>query len=172
MKSCYIYNMNIGKILISQTDNAISEIKFYREDKNFTEKECLVETTLINETYIQLSEYFSGKRKIFDIPLAPKGSVFQHKVWEALKNIPYGETRSYKDIAAQIGNENASRAVGMANNKNPIIIMIPCHRVIGSNGQLIGYGGGLHVKEYLLKLENPNYKMLLKYEKDEQQIIS
>ncbi len=88
------------------------------------------------------------------MPLNPNGTVFQKKVWNALCNIPYGETRSYKQVAEAVGNNKASRAVGMANNKNPIMIVIPCHRVIGSNGSLVGYAGGLDIKEKLLFLEN------------------
>ena len=111
------------------------------------------ETPVLKKTVEELKEYFAGERKNFDIPLAPVGTKFQNQVWAALCTIPYGETRSYKDIAVQIGNEKACRAVGMANNRNPIMIIIPCHRVIGANGKLVGYGGGLDVKEALLNLE-------------------
>ncbi len=105
----------------------------------------------------QLEEYFAGKRRVFTLPLKPKGTKFQENVWNALLDIPYGETKSYKEIAIEVGNEQASRAVGMANNRNPIMILIPCHRVIGSNGSMVGYGAGISVKEYLLKLEcEPN----------------
>lgn len=101
----------------------------------------------------QLSEYFSGKRKTFSVPLAPEGTDFQKRVWKELLHIPYGETRSYGQIAAAVGSPGGARAVGMANHNNPIMIMIPCHRVIGSNGKLTGYAGGLWMKELLLKLE-------------------
>lgn len=111
------------------------------------------ESSLIKNAYRQLVEYFNKQRKTFDLPLAPEGTEFQMKVWKALSDIPYGKTRSYKEIAIAIGNPKAVRAVGMANNKNPIPIIIPCHRVIGSDGKLVGYGGGLEIKEYLLKLE-------------------
>ncbi|MBU3160256.1 methylated-DNA--[protein]-cysteine S-methyltransferase [Clostridium frigoris] len=127
---------------------------------NFIEK--MPKGTNINETVLlkganrQLQEYFSGKRKVFDLPLAPSGTEFQQKVWHALREIPYGKTNSYKDIAKNIGNIKAARAVGMANNKNPILIFIPCHRVIGSNGKLVGYAGGLDVKEKLLNIEKEN----------------
>ncbi len=104
----------------------------------------------------QLDEYFQGKRKYFDIELAPVGTEFQKKVWDALTQIPYGEVCSYKDIATKIGNDKASRAVGMANNKNPITIIVPCHRVIGSSGKLVGYFGGLDMKTGLLDLEKAN----------------
>ena len=98
----------------------------------------------------------AGRRREFQLPLAPKGTEFQQKVWKALLDIPYGETRSYGEIARAIGNPKASRAVGMANNRNPIAIIIPCHRVIGSTGKLVGYGGGLDKKEFLLNLERQN----------------
>ena len=103
----------------------------------------------------QLDEYFAGKRRQFDIPVCPHGTDFQKAVWKELLAIPYGETRSYKQIAQKIGNPEACRAVGMANNRNPISIIIPCHRVIGAKGALIGYGGGLEMKQKLLDLEKP-----------------
>lgn len=101
----------------------------------------------------QMREYFEGKRKAFELPLRPDGTDFQKKVWNALLEIPFGETRSYQDIANAVGSPKACRAVGMANHQNPIIIVIPCHRVIGKNGKLVGYGGGLSMKEKLLLLE-------------------
>ena len=104
----------------------------------------------------ELEEYFQGKRKEFTVPCRPEGTDFQKRVWEALTRIPYGETRTYKEIAVEAGNPKASRAVGMANNKNPVPIIIPCHRVIGSDGKLTGYAGGLGVKEFLLNLEREN----------------
>lgn len=107
-------------------------------------------------TYQLMKHYQERKRKSFDLPLKVEGTEFQKKVWKALCSIPYGETRSYKEIAIQIGNERACRAVGMANNKNPIGILIPCHRVIGTNHKLVGYAGGLDKKEFLLKLEKEN----------------
>lgn len=105
---------------------------------------------------IQIQEYLLGKRKAFDLPLEMEGTPFQRKVWQTLCSIPYGETRTYKEIAIQIGNEKACRAVGMANHKNPIGIIVPCHRVIGANKKLVGYAGGLDKKEFLLKLEKKN----------------
>ena len=101
----------------------------------------------------QLKEYFSGTRKSFDLPLEMNGTEFQLKVWNELCNIPYGETRSYKDIAEKIGNPKAVRAVGGANNKNKLMIVVPCHRVIGANDSLTGYAGGIEVKKKLLELE-------------------
>ena len=100
------------------------------------------------------SAYLSGERRTFDLPLAPEGTAFQKAVWAELEKIPYGETRSYGQIAAQVGNAKACRAVGMANHRNPIPIFIPCHRVIGADGSLTGYGGGLDCKKVLLRLEH------------------
>ena len=114
------------------------------------------ESPLLLKAEQQLMEYFSDKRKSFDLPLAPKGTEFQKKVWAALCEIPYGETRTYADIAKMIGNEKACRAVGMANHVNPIPVIVPCHRVIGSNGKLTGYAGGLEKKQLLLDLEQRN----------------
>lgn len=102
------------------------------------------------ESIQQLTEYFSGKRKKFRIPLDPVGTPFQKKVWTALREIPFGSTKSYGEIAKQIGHPQASRAVGAANGRNPISIIVPCHRVIGANGKLTGFAGGLKAKEYLL----------------------
>ena len=104
----------------------------------------------------ELEEYFAGRRRDFSVPLSIAGTPFQQKVWRALCAIPYGETRSYGEIAKAIGNDKAARAVGMANNKNPIGILIPCHRVVGANGKLVGYAGGMEKKEFLLELERNN----------------
>ena len=145
------YDTVIGKIIIEESEEKISRIEIVNGTEKFDGKE--EETELINKTYKELDEYFRGKRKTFDIPLKIEGTEFQKKVWNALLEIPYGETRSYLEIAKRIDNPKASRAVGMANHNNKIIIIIPCHRVIGSNKKLIGYAGGLDVKEKLLKLE-------------------
>jgi methylated-DNA-[protein]-cysteine S-methyltransferase len=107
------------------------------------------------ETERQLKQYFAGKRKEFSLPLVPAGTDFQRQVWETLLGIPFGETRSYGQLAKQLGNPRASRAVGAANGRNPISIIVPCHRVIGSSGRLTGFAGGLDVKAHLLDLENP-----------------
>ena len=111
------------------------------------------ETSLLREAARQLNEYFAGRRRVFDLPLRPTGTPFQQKIWQALQTIPYGQTRSYQEIAGQIGNFKACRAVGYANHNNPIAIIIPCHRVIGKSGRLTGYAGGLELKERLLRLE-------------------
>lgn len=106
------------------------------------------------QTEKQLKEYFKGQRNVFDLPLQMKGTQFQQEVWQALQEIPYGETRTYSDIAVAIGRPKATRAVGMANHCNPLAIIVPCHRVIGKNGSLTGYAGGLEKKQALLALES------------------
>lgn len=141
----------VGKMGIIEENDAITHLYF--SDGSLPEGAELKETELIKKAKTQLQEYFSGRRKDFDLPLKPSGTAFQQAVWQALCSIPYGETRSYKDIASQIGNPKACRAVGMANNRNPIAIVVPCHRVIGANGEMVGYAGGLSVKEHLLQLE-------------------
>ena len=108
---------------------------------------------VIEQTHRQLDEYFKGQRMNFDLPLKAEGTEFQQTVWQTLCKIPYGQTWNYGQLATAIGNKNASRAVGAANGKNPISIIVPCHRVIGANGTLTGYAGGLKVKEWLLKHE-------------------
>lgn len=150
MKNSYIYKTPIGKIKISDNGKAIIEITTKLE---FEKESTIKETQLIKKAYNQLEEYFAGKRKKFDLPLEFTGTEFQVKVWNALLTIPYGKTRSYKQIAEQIKCPKGARAVGMANNKNKIMIVVPCHRVIGNTGKLVGYAGGLGVKEALLKLE-------------------
>lgn len=151
MITCY-YQTKIGRIKIAQEGDAIVEINV-----TDSEKESERETPLIKKTIKELKEYLEGKRKIFDIPIDTQGTEFQEKVWNALLEIPYGETKSYEDIAKMVGCPKGARAVGMANYNNKIIIIIPCHRVIGKNGKLVGYAGGLPVKEKLLQIES-NYK--------------
>lgn len=114
-------------------------------------------SSVLDNAVSQLNEYFAGTRKRFDLPLKFSGTEFQNRVWCELQNIPYGKTISYKELAEKTGNIKACRAVGMANNKNPIPIIIPCHRVVGSNGKLTGYAGGLEVKKFLLELEQNPY---------------
>lgn len=117
------------------------------------EKGDLLDDPAAAELFEQLDQYFECRRKSFDLPLRMEGTDFQKKVWEELTRIPYGETRTYGQIAEAIGNPKASRAVGMANNRNPVAIIVPCHRVIGSDGSLTGYAGGLEIKEKLLNIE-------------------
>lgn len=151
----YIYKSIIGNIYIKTDENYVYNISFV--DINLTMEGSKYKKNIITEKVIkQLEEYFNGKRKTFELPVKLIGSEFQKKVWKELQKIPYGKTRTYKDIAIKIGNPNASRAIGNANNKNPIAIIIPCHRVIGSNSKLVGYAGGIDKKFKLLELEKNN----------------
>jgi methylated-DNA-[protein]-cysteine S-methyltransferase len=154
MKSVFYYDFSLCKLGIAEEDGAVCRIFFNNKPLPAQFKDCeKKETPLIKKTAKELEEYFSGKRKIFTIPINLKGTEFQLKVWAALQNIPYGECRSYGQIAADTGNSKACRAVGMANNRNPIPIIVPCHRVIGSNASLTGYAGGLELKQKLLEVE-------------------
>ncbi len=151
----YIKNMNtkIGMITIIEEENQIIAIEINKK----REEECIKkDTLLLKETEKQLMEYLEGKRREFNVPLNPKGTKFMKAVWTDLQDIPYGEVRTYKQIAEKVGNPKAARAVGMANHRNPIPIMIPCHRVIGSNGKLVGYALGMEKKRYLLEWEKKN----------------
>ena len=139
----------IGMLTLVEEDGAISEVRFGEK----TGGAALAETPLLLQARRELEEYFRGHRKTFEVKLAPKGTPFQQKCWQALLAIPYGETRTYGQQAQLIGNAKACRAVGMGNHRNPIPIFIPCHRVVGVNGQLTGYAGGLEIKETLLTLE-------------------
>ena len=134
------------EIVISQ--EAISRISFVKDTQPSP-----ASTPLEKQIKQQLDEYFAGTRTCFELPLCPQGTVFQKAVWQALSAIPYGQTRTYAQIAALIGKPKACRAVGMANHKNPLPILIPCHRVIGADGRLTGYAGGLTIKQLLLDLE-------------------
>jgi len=151
MNKYAFYDFEFGVLSIKYTDTSIIYLK---KVDNVDEKNERSE--LSDMVFLQIREYLDGKRKNFDFPYEMHGTEFQKKVWQALCEIPYGETRTYKDIAIAVGNSKASRAVGMANNKNPISIAVPCHRVIGTNGKLVGYAGGLIMKEFLIKLEAEN----------------
>lgn len=144
------YHSPLGILYLVEENQKITHLSF--SDKVCEQLEQK-QTPLLTKATEQLSEYFSHKRSFFDLPLAPKGTAFQQKVWQALLEIPYGQTASYADIATRIQNPKACRAVGMANHQNPIAILIPCHRVIGKSGSLTGYAGGLSIKKYLLNLE-------------------
>lgn len=154
----------IGTLLLAATEKGLCFIGFGDEEKElpalqrWRKKQMLPATPVRDEEITQqakteLEQYFAGKRNAFDLSLDLHGTPFQKKVWRELTNIPHGETRSYKEIALAIGAMKAVRAIGGANHCNPIPIIVPCHRVIGSNGALVGYGGGLSIKEYLLQLE-------------------
>jgi len=146
----------VGQLKLVANEQALVAILWDNENPKRVRLAELIEDVshpILLNTQQQLIEYFSGQRKVFDIPLDFEGTDFQKQVWSALLTIPYGETRSYKQIAQQLGNEKAVRAVGAANGKNPISIVAPCHRVIGAGGALVGFAGGLDKKEILLRLE-------------------
>ena len=151
-KNIFYYQTTIGKIGIAEVDGEITHLLFENSSKVPSDYQ-LFETPLIKKAAVQLEEYLLGKRTSFDLPLNPRGTPFQKNVWNALLTIPYGETRSYKEIAIMVNNPLGYRAVGLANNKNPIAIFIPCHRVVGSDGKLVGFGGGIDLKSKLLTLE-------------------
>jgi methylated-DNA-[protein]-cysteine S-methyltransferase len=146
----YYYEYPVGTVGIEEYGGVITGIFFGRKRKTGG---VVAETDAIRKAATQLDEYFSGRRKAFDLPLSPRGTDFQQSVWKALQAVPYGQTRSYKQIAQAVGRPKAYRAVGMANHVNPIAIVIPCHRVVQEGGGLGGYAAGLAVKEYLLELE-------------------
>ncbi len=150
----YICPSPIGPLTLEEEHGALAAVRFNPDLPRDAAPLALPSTPLLRQAAAELREYFAGERREFTVPLAPKGTPFQQKVWAALQAIPYGERRSYKDVAVMVGNEKACRAVGMANNRNPLPIFIPCHRVVGANGKLVGYAGGLEVKSYLLELEN------------------
>ncbi len=148
MDTCVVLDSPVGKLTLTCGEGCITGLHFGEAPRGER-----VETALSKAAARQLAEYFAGTRQDFDLPLDPRGTPFQRAVWAALHTIPYGQTRSYADIAAQVGSPKGYRAVGMANHKNPIAIFIPCHRVVGRDGSLTGYAGGLAVKEKLLALE-------------------
>lgn len=147
MKRVYYYEFPIGRIAVACDETGITDVAMGEVDAKEEENH------LIHQAAKQLEEYFFGCRQEFNLPLSLQGTQFQQNVWGELMRIPYGETRSYGQIAERIGNPRACRAVGRANNRNRIIIIIPCHRVIGADGSLVGYGGGVDVKKKLLELE-------------------
>ena len=144
----YTYQTKIGPITIHESNNKITKILINEKNSVNTE-----ESNLTKQTIKEINEYLDHKRTDFTIPLDPQGTDHQIKVWNELKKIPYSETRTYKELATSLGNPNASRAIGSACGKNPIMIIVPCHRVIGTNGKLTGYAGGIGVKEKLIDLE-------------------
>lgn len=171
MKNSVVYTTMpspIGPLTIAKTDKGICYIDFGDSTKNLVTLQLWCQRWLqqdeltrgddedFAEIIEQLNEYFAGKRKEFTVPIDLYGTPFQVMVWQELLNIPYGQTRSYKDIAMAVDTPKAVRAIGGANHNNPIPIIVPCHRVIGSNGALVGYGGGLSIKEHLLQLEQAN----------------
>ena len=165
MHICY-YDSPIGILRISETDGKITELCLSGETagNDFARRSGgtaaavrgsseTVHAEILQTICAQLNEYFAGTRRRFDVPIAYRGTPFQERVWRALLTIPYGETRSYEDIAIQIGSPKAVRAVGQANNRNPLMILVPCHRVIHKNGDISGFACGIEPKRYLLDLE-------------------
>jgi O-6-methylguanine DNA methyltransferase len=152
---CFRTSSPVGPLFLAASPKGLVRLEFEARVQNLNRKIIrLQESPKFLAPYLdQLNEYFAGQRREFSIPLDLRGTDFQLKCWRALLDIPYGETRSYRDLAQAIGHPNAFRAVGMSNNRNPIAIVVPCHRVIASNGSLCGYGGGLDIKRKLLDLE-------------------
>jgi methylated-DNA-[protein]-cysteine S-methyltransferase len=144
----YSYETKLGSVTFVEEDGALLAITTHRSFEGIIQ-----ETNLLKEAHRQFSEYLEGERKVFDLPFKMQGTEFQKRVWKALCEISYGETRSYKQIAETIGNPKAVRAVGMANHRNPLLIVVPCHRVIGADGKLVGYAAGIDKKVFLLQLE-------------------
>lgn len=151
MKKGFYYEMEIGRIGIAEENGCITNVFFGRTVQPDTFE--VMETALLEQAAEEMREYLRGTRQAFSLPLAPEGTAFERSVWDALLTIPYGETRSYGQVAAQIGRPTASRAVGRANGRNPVSIFIPCHRVIGADGSTVGYAGGVELKRHLLAME-------------------
>lgn len=149
LETFFVYPTPLGRITLASDGKALTHMAFGVQQFPGT----YTATALTNRASTEIQEYLAGKRTVFDIPLNPYGTQYQQKVWRALCSIPYGETRSYKEVAQMTGKPNAMRAVGMANNKNPLPVFIPCHRVIGARGDLVGYAYGLKIKQFLLDLE-------------------
>lgn len=160
----------IGPLVLGYTAHGLCNIHFgsYRdvepELKGWSRKQAGTESWVedpeaVGEAIGQLNDYFAGRRTDFDLPLDLLGTPFQVKVWNALRSVGYGETASYKQIGLRIGAEKAVRAIGGANNRNPVPIVVPCHRVIGADGSMVGYGGGLHIKTFLLELEGLHHEV-------------
>ena len=145
----FTYESSIGPLTLVASEQGLVELAFGKKKR----AGCVEDSKRLAKYRKQLDEYFAGKREAFTIPLDIRGTDFQKRCWQELLKIPYGQTRSYRQIAEAVGNRNAVRAVGLANGQNPIAIVVPCHRVIASDGTLCGYGGGLDLKEELLRLE-------------------
>lgn len=152
--AAYFYTGVIGKYGLREENGVLTHLWFGQNQLPETFQDEIKETPLLKQAKDQLDAYFAGKLKEFSLPLAPNGTPFQQKIWQLLQQIPYGETRTYGQLACQAGNPKASRAVGMANNRNPLPVFIPCHRVIGANGTLTGYAGGMDMKQTLLDIEH------------------
>jgi len=145
----------VGELFLAADDASLHIIEFPENRHQVKRQPDWVEgdNAVLRKTRRQLDEYFAGKRRVFELPLSPQGTAFQQQVWTALRQIPYGRTWSYADLARRIDKPAAVRAVGAANGRNPLPIVVPCHRVIGADGSLTGFGGGLPIKRFLLQLE-------------------
>jgi len=145
----------VGPLLLAADDDGLLLVEFHQSRHPATRGEAWQpgDNPILREARRQLQEYFAGTRREFDLPLSPRGTEFQREVWHALATIPYGETISYAQLASRVGRPGASRAVGAANGRNPLPIVLPCHRVIGADGSLTGFGGGLPTKQFLLRME-------------------
>lgn len=148
-RTFFVYRTPLGRLTIASDGRALTQVLFGEQ----AAPGANVPSSLTNEAATQIQQYLAGKRTRFDLPLNPAGTPFQLSVWNALRDIPYGQTRTYAQIAEAIGSPKAFRAVGGANNRNPLPIVVPCHRVIGADGDLVGYASGLHIKRFLLDLE-------------------
>lgn len=154
MKQYCDYQSPIGTLTLIGSNGALEELRFPNKVKlELPEEQYLKDAGSFKDVVEQLSQYFDGRRTDFDLQISLIGTEFQKRVWQELRNIPYGKTASYGEIAERINNPKACRAVGLANNKNPIPIIVPCHRIIGKDGSLTGFGGGLELKQQLLDLE-------------------
>jgi methylated-DNA-[protein]-cysteine S-methyltransferase len=162
MRLSYTYlESPIGTLLLARDADGLQQILFSTDGRPARpDTEWKENPSALDQVVRQLKAYFAGELENFDLSLSPRGTPFQQRVWSELQKIPYGKTISYGELARRIGNPKASRAVGLANGSNPISIVIPCHRVIGSNGKLTGYGGGLPIKEKLLALEKRQLRLL------------
>ncbi len=147
----FFQQTTIGNIGITEENGLVTKLFF--ETDSIPEDITIKETAVIKEAFHQLEAYLGGELQTFSLPLSPQGTDFMRTVWNALCAVPYGKTASYKEIAIAAGSPKAARAVGLANNKNPIPLFIPCHRIIGTNGKLVGYRGGLDIKKILLDIE-------------------
>lgn len=157
----YYFESPLGRLLLTGTD-CLEGLHFPKgKTRVEPEKDWTYSKTIFKHALFQLKAYFKGELTVFDLNLNLQGTHFQKMVWQELVKIPYGETISYGELAGRIGNPNASRAVGMANGKNPVSIIVPCHRVIGKNGSLTGFGGGIDVKKRLLEFERKTKKRLI-----------
>ena len=150
----------IGRLLLAREGRDLRLINFQSDRLPRPDPRWHESADAFDDVVSQLTEYFAGRRQRFELPLAPEGTPFQQRVWRELQEVPYGVTISYGQLAARIGQPTASRAVGLANGSNPLAIVIPCHRVIGANGKLTGYGGGLPIKEQLLALERGERRLI------------